>query len=138
MHVSEAEVAAIVTVGELLVIKPELMQNGGVKVVHVHFTLHGMMTVLIGVAVGDAGIKAVGMLRAMPEVDGRPGVTVDSMDPDRTVYKLDAGVELQTGDQLALLPPQQDAMVSRWDRFIGLRGGKVEVVWDIQARGCHN
>ena len=91
-----------------------------------------------GVAVGDAGIKAVGMLRSMPVVDGRPGVTVDSMDPDRTVFKLDAGVELQIGDQLALLPPQQDAMVSRWDRFIGVRQGKVEVVWEIQARGCHN
>ena len=91
-----------------------------------------------GVAVGDAGIKAVGMLRSMPVVDGRPGVTVDSMDPDRTVFKLDDGVELQIGDQLALLPPQQDAMVSRWDRFIGVRQGKVEVVWEIQARGCHN
>ena len=91
-----------------------------------------------GVAVGDAGIKAVGMLRAMAEVDDRPGVTVESMDPDRTVFRVDTGVNLQIGDQLALLPPQQDAMVSRWDRFIGVRNGKVESVWDIQARGCHN
>jgi hypothetical protein len=29
-------------------------------------------------------------------------------------------------------------MVSRWDRLVGVRGGKVEAVWDIQARGCHN
>jgi hypothetical protein len=29
-------------------------------------------------------------------------------------------------------------MVSRWDRFIGIRNRKVEAVWDIQARGCHN
>ena len=41
-------------------------------------------------------------------------------------------------DQLALLPAQQDATVSRWDRFIGVRHGKVEAVWDIQARGCHS
>jgi hypothetical protein len=37
-----------------------------------------------------------------------------------------------------LIPGQQDAMVSRWDRFVGLRNGKVEAVWDIQARGCHS
>lgn len=91
-----------------------------------------------GVAVGDAGIKAVGSLRGLPQVDAWPGVTVESMDPDRTVFRLDAGVELHIGDQLTLLPSQQDAMVSRWDRFIGVRNGKVEAVWDIQARGCHN
>ena len=92
----------------------------------------------VRIAVGDAGIKTVGMLRGLPRVDGRPGVTVDSMDADRTVFRLDDGVELQIGDQLALLPSQQDAMVSRWDRFVGIRNGKVEAVWDIQARGCHN
>ena len=29
-------------------------------------------------------------------------------------------------------------MVSRSDRFTGLRNGKVEEVWDITARGCHS
>ena len=91
-----------------------------------------------GVAVGDAGIKAVGPLRGLPEVDGRPGITVESMDSDHAVFSLARGVELRIGDQLALIPAQQDAMVSRWDRFIGVRDGKVETVWDIQARGCHS
>ena len=45
---------------------------------------------------------------------------------------------MSVGDQLTLIPSQQDATVSRWDRFIGVRDGKVEVVWDIQARGCHS
>ena len=60
------------------------------------------------------------------------------MDGDHAVYHLTDGASLQVGDQLLLIPSQQDAMVSRWDRFVGLRGGKVEAVWDIQARGCHN
>ena len=90
------------------------------------------------VAVGDAGIKAVGALKGLPVVDDRPGITVESMDGDHTVFSLAHGVELRIGDQLALVPAQQDAMVSRWDRFIGVRDGKVETVWDIQARGCHN
>lgn len=91
-----------------------------------------------GVAVGDAGIKAVGLVKGLPVVDNRPGVTVESMDTDHAVFRLASGVELKIGDQLALLPGQQDAMVSRWDRFIGVRQGKVETVWDIQARGCHS
>ena len=91
-----------------------------------------------GVAVGDAGQKTVRTLRGMPEVEGRPGIVVESMDPDHVIFRLDDGVDLSPGDQLVLIPSQQDATVSRWDRFIGVRNGKVEVVWDIQARGCHN
>ena len=77
-------------------------------------------------------------LRGMPEVDGRPGVAVEAMDSDHAVFELSDGATLKVGDQLLLIPSQQDAMVSRWDRFVGLRDGKVEAVWDIQARGCHN
>ena len=91
-----------------------------------------------GVAVGDAGAKAVGGLKGLPRVEGRPGVAAVDMDVDRTVYRVEEGASLELGDQLTLIPGQQDAMVSRWDRFIGVRNGLVEVVWDIQARGCHN
>ena len=91
-----------------------------------------------GVAIGDAGVRAVSTLAGLPEVDGPPGVDVESMDGDHVVFRLTGGASLQIGDQVALISSQQDAMVSRWDRFVGLRNGKVEAVWDIQARGCHN
>jgi 3-hydroxy-D-aspartate aldolase len=91
-----------------------------------------------GVAVGDAGIKAVGAMKGMPAVDGRSGVVAESMDMDHVVFRLSDGVQLKLGDQVTLIPGQQDAMVSRWDRFIGIRAGKVEAIWDIEARGCHS
>jgi len=91
-----------------------------------------------GVAIGDAGVRAVSSLSGMPTVFDRPGVSVESMDSDHAVFKLETGASLKVGDQVLLIPAQQDAMVSRWDRFVGLRKGKVEVVWDILARGCHN
>ena len=91
-----------------------------------------------GVAVGDAGQKTIATLRGMPEVEGRPRVTVESMDPDHVVFRVGEGVSLNVGDQVTLIPSQQDATVSRWDRFVGVRNGRVEAVWDIQARGCHN
>ena len=91
-----------------------------------------------GVAVGDAGIKTVGTLKGLPAVDNRPGVTVDSMDADHSIFRLDDGAALHIGDRVALVPAQADATVSRWDRFVAVRGGRVEAVWDIQARGCHS
>ncbi len=91
-----------------------------------------------GVAVGDAGARAVGGLKGLPRVEGRPGVTAVDIDADRTVFRVEEGAALELGEQLVLIPGQQDAMVSRWDRFIGVRQGVVETVWDIQARGCHN
>ena len=91
-----------------------------------------------GAAVGDAGLKTLSALKDLPQVEGRPGITVESMDANHIVFRMDDGVELRVGDQLTLLPSQQDATVSRWDRFIGIRGGQVEAVWDIQARGCHS
>ena len=78
------------------------------------------------------------IISGLPIVSGRAGVTVESMDSDHAVFKVGPGASLKAGDQVLLIPAQQDAMVSRWDRFIGLRDGKVEVVWDIQARGCHS
>ena len=91
-----------------------------------------------GTAIGDAGARAVGALKGLPRVEGRLGVEAVDMDPDRTVFQVEPGFELAVGDQVMLLPGQQDAMVSRWDRFIGIRDGMVEAVWEIEARGCHN
>lgn len=91
-----------------------------------------------GTAIGDAGARAVGGMKGLPRVEGRPGVEAVNMDTDRTVFQVAEGAELAVGDQVLLLPGQQDAMVSRWDRFIGIRDGMVEAVWDIEARGCHN
>ena len=91
-----------------------------------------------GTAIGDAGARAVCGIKGLPRVEGRPGVKAVAMDADRTVFQVTEGTELAVGDQVILLPGQQDAMVSRWDRFIGIRDGVVETVWDIEARGCHN
>ena len=91
-----------------------------------------------GTAIGDAGARAVCGIKGLPRVEGRPGVTAVAMDADRTVFQVAEGTELAVGDQVILLPGQQDAMVSRWDRFIGIRDGVVEAVWNIEARGCHN
>jgi 3-hydroxy-D-aspartate aldolase len=91
-----------------------------------------------GVAVGDAGIRAVGSMKGLPAVANRPGLVVERIDTDHVIFRVGTGDSLKIGDQVALIPGQQDAMVSRWDRFVGVRDGRVEAVWDILARGCHH
>ena len=119
-----------------------VMETGYEYMPDFHFAGKVLTTIISapkpGVAVGDAGAKAVGGLKGLPRVEGKPGVEAVNMDTDRTVFQVADGAELNIGDQLTLIPGQQDAMVSRWDRFVGVRNGVVEVVWDIQARGCHN
>ena len=91
-----------------------------------------------GLAIGDAGFESLGHIKGVPGVEGMPGVTVRSMDAQSSVLQVEGGAHLEIGDQVTLLPSQQDAMVSRWDRFFGVRNGVVEAVWDIAARGRHN
>ena len=43
VHIGETEVAALITVGELLVIEAHQFQNRGVQVMHVHLVLNGLV-----------------------------------------------------------------------------------------------
>ena len=91
-----------------------------------------------GLAIGDAGLEALGNIKGLPSVEGMPGVTVKGLHTQKTILQIDENSKLSIGDKFFLLPAQQDAMVSRWDRYIAVRRGKVEAVWDIPGRGCHN
>ncbi|MBM3925031.1 MAG: DSD1 family PLP-dependent enzyme [SAR202 cluster bacterium] len=91
-----------------------------------------------GRAIGDVGIKAVGTPRGLPTVDGRKGVEVESLHAEHTILRLSEGARMRVGEKFMLVPGQQDIMVNRWDRFVAVRDGRVEAVWDIAARGCHS
>ena len=62
VHVGEAEVAALVAVGEFAVIDPELVQDGGVEVMDVHCAWGPLVPGGLGlehVAVGIGNVVAV-------------------------------------------------------------------------------
>ncbi len=71
-------------------------------------------------------------------MEGLEGVTVEALHAEHTILKLSDGIRLRPGDKFTLIPAQQDIMVNRWDRYVAVRDGKVEAVWDISARGCHH
>jgi len=90
-----------------------------------------------GVAIGDVGTRALASPGGvLPEVDGMPGVTVETLHDEHIVLRTEGTTPLSIGDKFLLISGQQDIMVNRWDQFVGVRKGAVEAVWDIPARGC--
>ena len=87
-----------------------------------------------GVAIGDVGSLALSSMGA-DQVDGMPGVTVETLLDDHIVLNTGA-TSLNVGDKIKLVPSYQDMLVNRWDQFIAVRDGVVEQVWDIPGRGC--
>ena len=92
-----------------------------------------------GVAIGDVGTHALASPGGvLPGIEGMPGVTVQALHDQHIVLHTDGTTPLSIGDTFLLHSGQQDIMVNRWDRFIAVRKGRVEAVWDITARGCHH
>ncbi len=87
-----------------------------------------------GVAVVDAGHKALPTDSGMPVVHGFPGVTyVRAADEHGTLQG--EGVP-RLGEKLRLIPGHCDPTVDRYDWYVGVRNGRVECLWPITARGA--
>ncbi len=60
---------------------------------------------------------------------------LESMSEEHGVVKLGEGVKLEVGDRLAFYPIHVCTTVNLSDEMIGMRGGRVEKVWQVLARG---
>jgi len=58
VHIGQAEVATRVTKRESLVIQPEQVQNGGVKIVHVDRVFFNLIADVIGLSVNHSALHA--------------------------------------------------------------------------------
>jgi D-serine deaminase-like pyridoxal phosphate-dependent protein len=90
-----------------------------------------------GVAVLDAGHKAVAIDSGLPLVWQRPELAyVDASDEHGTLaYAVDARPP-QLGEKMRLVPGHCDPTVDRYDWYVGVRNGRVECLWPITARGA--
>jgi len=89
-----------------------------------------------GIAVVDAGHKAVPVDSGMPTVWQRPDVRYTSASDEHG--KLEVGAETaapKLGEKLRLVPGHCDPTVDRYDWYVGVRGGRVECLWPVAARG---
>ncbi len=90
-----------------------------------------------GVAVLDAGHKAVAVDSGLPTVWQRPDLRYAGASDEHG--KLDVGSETtvpKLGEKLRLVPGHCDPTVDRYDWYVGVRGGRVECLWPVAARGA--
>jgi D-serine deaminase-like pyridoxal phosphate-dependent protein len=87
-------------------------------------------------AVVDAGLKASSVDSGMPRVAELEGVEYLKASDEHGVLGLDGGTRLAVGDKLKLIPGHCDPTVNLYDHYVCVRGGRVEALWPITARGA--
>ncbi|MHA7851263.1 3-hydroxy-D-aspartate aldolase BhcC [Roseovarius sp.] len=85
-------------------------------------------------AIVDAGLKAQSVDSGLPFVFGRDDVEYVKCSDEHGVVADPKGV-LKVNDKLKLVPGHCDPTCNVHDWFVGVRGGKVESVWPVSARG---
>ena len=90
-----------------------------------------------GLAVVDAGHKAVAVDSGLPLVWDRPGVTYAGASDEHgnLAIGLDAA-PVRLGEKVWLVPGHCDPTVDRYDWYVGVRGQRVECLWPTAARGA--
>jgi 3-hydroxy-D-aspartate aldolase len=85
-------------------------------------------------AIVDAGLKAQSVDSGLPVIFGRTDVKYVKCSDEHGVVADPEGV-LKVNDKLRLVPGHCDPTCNVHDWYVGVRGGKVEVVWPVSARG---
>ncbi len=85
-------------------------------------------------AVVDAGLKVQSVDSGLPFVFGREDVEYISCSDEHGVVSDPDGV-LKVGDKLRLVPGHCDPTANLHDWYVGVRNGKVDVLWPVTARG---
>lgn len=85
-------------------------------------------------AVCDAGLKVQSVDSGLPVVHDRQDVTYIRCSDEHGEIADPQGV-LKVGDRLKLVPGHCDPTANIHDWYVGVRGGRVEVVWPVSARG---
>ncbi|MFK7962383.1 MAG: 3-hydroxy-D-aspartate aldolase BhcC [Burkholderiaceae bacterium] len=85
-------------------------------------------------AICDAGLKAQSVDSGLPFIFGRDDVEYVKCSDEHGVIADPKGV-LKVNDKLRLVPGHCDPTCNVHDWYVGVRGGKVETVWPVSARG---
>ncbi|OYX42820.1 MAG: alanine racemase [Rhodobacterales bacterium 32-67-9] len=85
-------------------------------------------------AIVDAGLKAQSVDSGLPFVYGRDDVKYIKCSDEHGVVEDPKGA-LKVNDKLRLVPGHCDPTCNVHDWYVGVRGGKVECLWPVSARG---
>ena len=87
-------------------------------------------------AVVDAGLKASSMDSGLPTVWQRHDLRYIKAADEHGVLATADAAALSLGDALMLVPGHCDPTVNLYDELVCVRGGRVEALWPIAARGA--
>ena len=85
-------------------------------------------------AICDAGLKAQSVDSGLPVVFGRNDIEYIKCSDEHGVIADPSGV-LKINEKLKLVPGHCDPTCNVHDWYVGVRGGKVEILWPVSARG---
>ncbi|MEM6587788.1 MAG: 3-hydroxy-D-aspartate aldolase BhcC [Pseudomonadota bacterium] len=85
-------------------------------------------------AIVDAGLKAQSVDSGLPVIFGRRDVVYAKCSDEHGVVA-DPDAVLKVNDKLKLVPGHCDPTCNVHDWYVGVRGGKVETLWPVSARG---
>ena len=104
---------------------------------HALFVLAGVMSAPAGRAICDAGLKALSLDSGAPLVHARDGVSFAKASDEHGVLEVGPqALAPALGDRIWLIPGHCDPTVNLYDWIVGVRGGTVECVWSVAARGA--
>jgi D-serine deaminase-like pyridoxal phosphate-dependent protein len=88
----------------------------------------------------DAGLKALSVDSGMPRMWETPGVEFVGASDEHGKLLIDNTVaagnrDLKVGDKVRVVPGHVDPTVNMHDWYVGIRGGRVDCLWPIAARG---
>lgn len=101
---------------------------------HALFVLTSVMSIALGRAVADAGLKAFSVDSGLPTVHGFGGVSCNGLS-DEHCQLYDPDNQLKINDRLRMIPGHCDPTCNLHDWYVGVRGETVEVIWPVTARG---
>lgn len=86
-------------------------------------------------AVLDVGWKALSCDSGPPVLKGEADVAIEFAGDEHSLLTGDAARGLRIGDRVEIIPSHCDTTVNLYDVFHVVRGGTVEALWPIAARG---
>lgn len=90
-----------------------------------------------GRAIVDAGLKASSVDSGMPAVWQRPGLAYTLASDEHGFIDIASGAAAPAlGERLLLVPGHCDPTINLYDWYVCVRGGVVEALWPIAARGA--
>lgn len=88
-----------------------------------------------GVAPGDAAVQLARQIAASPGLQ-RPDLRYVKAADEHGVLETPDAAALSIGDVLMLVPGHCDPTVNLYDELVCVRGGRVEALWPVAARGA--